>query len=68
MAKNKPNGNDANLGFEEKLWQTADEFRNNMDTTEYKHVVLGLMFLKYVPDTFKELHIKKILGGFGNAL
>jgi hypothetical protein len=31
MAKNKPNGNGVNLGFEEKLWQTADKLRNNMD-------------------------------------
>ena len=36
MAKNKPNGNGANLGFEEKLWQTADKLRNNMDAAEYK--------------------------------
>ena len=42
MAK-KNNG--ANLGFEQKLWQTADKLRNNMDAAEYKHVVLGLIFL-----------------------
>src|SRR3989304_1156863 len=56
MAKNKPNGNGANLGFEEKLWQTADKLRNNMDAAEYKHVVLGLIFLKYISDAFNELH------------
>ncbi len=54
MAKNKPNGNGANLGFEEKLWQTADKLRNNMDAAEYKHVVLGLIFLKYISDAFEE--------------
>lgn len=58
MAKNKPNGNGANLGFEEKLWQTADKLRNNMDAAEYKHVVLGLIFLKYISDAFNELHDK----------
>ena len=38
----------ANLGFEAKLWQMADGLRNNMDAAEYKHVVLGLIFLKYI--------------------
>ncbi len=56
MAKNKPNGNGANLGFEEKLWQAADKMRNNMDAAEYKHVVLGLIFLKYISDAFEEKH------------
>jgi type I restriction-modification system DNA methylase subunit len=36
-----------NLGFEAKLWAAADALRNNMDAAEYKHVVLGLIFLKY---------------------
>ena len=40
------NNNGATLGFEEKLWQAADKMRNNMDAAEYKHVVLGLLFLK----------------------
>lgn len=53
--------NGANLGFEEKLWQTADKLRNNMDAAEYKHVVLGLIFLKYVSDAFSELY-KKLSG------
>ncbi len=44
----------ATIGFEEKLWQAADKLRNNMDASEYKHVVLGLIFLKYVSDTFQE--------------
>lgn len=44
----------ASIGFEEKLWQAADKLRNNMDAAEYKHVVLGLIFLKYVSDTFQE--------------
>jgi type I restriction enzyme M protein len=43
----------ANLGFENKLWQAADALRNNMDAAEYKHVVLGLIFLKYISDAFE---------------
>jgi len=46
----KTNGNGANLGFEAKLWLAADKLRNNMDAAEYKHVVLGLIFLKYISD------------------
>ena len=47
--KSSKNGNSAaNLGFEAKLWLAADKLRNNMDAAEYKHVVLGLIFLKYI--------------------
>src|SRR5699024_11054143 len=46
----------ANIGFEEKLWGMADKLRGSMDASEYKHVVLGLLFLKYVSDSFEELH------------
>lgn len=48
------NGNGTTLGFETKLWQAADKLRNNMDAAEYKHVVLGLIFLKYISDAFLE--------------
>ena len=48
--------NGANLGFEEKLWKAADKLRSNMDAAEYKHVVLGLIFLKYISDAFKEVY------------
>lgn len=48
------NGNGANLGFEEKLWAAADKLRGQMDAAEYKHVVLGLIFLKYISDGFEE--------------
>lgn len=44
----------ANLGFEEKLWSMADKLRGSMDAAEYKHVALGLLFLKYVSDAFEE--------------
>jgi type I restriction enzyme M protein len=50
----KKAGNGANLGFEEKLWQAADKLRGNMDAADYKHVVLGLIFLKYISDAFQE--------------
>ena len=50
------NKNGATLGFEAKLYQAADKLRNNMDAAEYKHVVLGLIFLKYISDTFEEKH------------
>ncbi len=49
-------GTTANVGFEAKLWQTADALRNNMDAAEYKHVVLGLIFLKYISDAFEAKH------------
>ena len=42
--------------FASTLWQTADKLRNNMDAAEYKHVVLGLIFLKYISDAFEEKH------------
>ena len=53
-----PNGknNGATIGFEAKLWQAADKLRNNMDAAEYKHVVFGLIFLKYISDSFEEMH------------
>ena len=50
----KKSSNGANLGFEATLWQAADKLRNNMDAAEYKHVVLGLIFLKYISDAFGE--------------
>ena len=57
-------GTSANLGFEAKLWLAADKLRNNMDAAEYKHVVLGLIFLKYISDTFEE-HQAKLIAGLG---
>ncbi len=45
--------NGANLGFESKLWEMADTMRGYMDASEYKHVVLGLIFLKYISDAFQ---------------
>lgn len=56
MAHGSING--ANLGFESELWRAADALRSNMDAAEYKHVVLGLIFLKYISDAFEEQHAK----------
>ena len=56
--KKAGNGTGANLGFEEQLWRAADALRANMDAGEYKHVVLGLVFLKYVSDAFEEQHAR----------
>ena len=52
----KTNDTAASLGFEAKLWAAADALRNNMDAAEYKHVVLGLIFLKYISDAFEARH------------
>jgi len=54
----KAKSNGAALGFEATLWAAADKLRNNMDAAEYKHVVLGLIFLKYISDAFEERHAK----------
>jgi type I restriction enzyme M protein len=62
MAKtsSKKGDSTATIGFEAKLWLTADKLRNNMDAAEYKHVVLGLIFLKYISDTFAEQRAKLV--------
>ena len=52
--KQKSNG--ATLDFESQLWAAADKLRGHMDASEYKHVVLGLIFLKYISDSFEEVH------------
>ncbi|MBL8425212.1 MAG: N-6 DNA methylase [Candidatus Accumulibacter phosphatis] len=69
MAKTPARKNDssANLGFEAKLWLAADKLRNNMDAAEYKHVVLGLIFLKYISDTFDEHHARLVAGSVAKS-
>jgi len=52
--------NGATLGFEAKLWAAADALRGSMDAGEYKHVVLGLVFLKYISDAFGEHHARLV--------
>jgi type I restriction enzyme M protein len=60
MAKKRTDksGSGANIGFELKLWAAADKLRGHVDPAEYKHVVLGLLFLKYISDAFQQLHDK----------
>jgi len=54
----RPNTTAANVGYEAELWRMADALRGSMDAAEYKHVVLGLIFLKYISDAFEEMHAK----------
>ncbi|MHB8290367.1 MAG: type I restriction-modification system subunit M N-terminal domain-containing protein, partial [Acidimicrobiales bacterium] len=56
MARQSRNGEP--LGFEDTLWKAADKLRGSMDASEYKHVVLGLVFLKYIDDAFTERRSK----------
>ena len=63
MAKRKNNtgksdATSANVGYEAELWQMAYALRGSMDAAEYKHVVLGLIFLEYISDAFEEHHAK----------
>ena len=56
------NGSAAVIGFEAPLWSAADKLRNNMDAAEDKHVVLGLMFLKYVSELERISWLAQIVG------
>lgn len=56
MAKN--NGTNANLSFTAELFKAADKLRGNLEPSEYKHVALGLIFLKYISDAFDEMHAR----------
>lgn len=69
MAKTptKQNDSSAHIGFEAKLWLAADKLRNNMDAAEYKHVVLGLIFLKYISDAFEEHRAKLVAGSVAKS-
>ena len=48
--------------LETQLWKAADKLRKNIDAAEYKHIVLGLMFLKYISDAFEEIYTKLAAG------
>lgn len=58
MARNdtSKNGNGGKLGFEAELFKAADKLRGNMEPSDYKHVALGLIFLKYISDAFEARH------------
>lgn len=60
MAKNMKQEKTADDPLEKKLWKAADKLRKNMDAAEYKHIVLGLIFLKYISDAFEELYQKLV--------
>lgn len=60
MPAKKKTTNGAALGFEQTLWLAADKLRGFMDPAEYKHVVLGLIFLKYISDAFEDLHTRLV--------
>lgn len=55
-AEKKANGNGGNLGFEAEMFRAADKLRGNMEPSDYKHVALGLVFLKYISDAFEAKH------------
>ncbi len=65
MAKAKSTKTTNEEPIEKQLWKTADKLRKNIDAAEYKHVVLGLIFLKYISDAFEELH-NKLKSGKGD--
>jgi type I restriction enzyme M protein len=56
----QPGTTAATVGYEAQLWQMADALRGSMDAAEYKHVVLGLIFLKYISDAFEEQHTRLV--------
>ena len=60
MAKAKKEVKEEQL--ETQLWKSADKLRKNIDAAEYKHIVLGLMFLKYISDAFEEMYVKLVAG------
>ena len=57
--------NTQEIGFEEKIWQAADRMRGHIDPSEYKNVVLGLIFLKYISDRFEQKHAELVEEGEG---
>jgi type I restriction enzyme M protein len=57
--------NSANLGFEKEIFSAADKLRGNIDAAEYKNVVLGLIFLKYISDSFEDRYQELVDEGEG---
>ena len=67
QAKTQAGNSGAVTGYESELWRMADALRGSMDAAEYKHVVLGLIFLKYISDAFEEHHAKVLAEWGGDA-
>ena len=65
MAKKKAD-NTAEIGFEQQIWSAADKLRGNIDASEYKNVVLGLIFLKYISDKFDQRYQELVEEGEGS--
>ena len=59
------NINTADIGFEKEIWKAADLLRGNLDASEYKSVVLGLIFLKYLSDRFEAKYSELLAEGEG---
>ena len=57
--------NTADIGFEKQIWNAACVLRGNMDASEYKGVVLGLIFLKYISDRFEDKYNQLVADGDG---
>lgn len=57
--------NTADIGFEREIWKAADKMRGNIDASEYKSVVLGLIFLKYISDKFETKYRQLVAEGEG---
>lgn len=57
--------NTADIGFEKEIWKAADLLRGNLDASEYKSVVLGLIFLKYISDKFETKYQELVNNGEG---
>ena len=65
MAKKE---NTQEIGFEQQIWKAADKLRGNLDASEYKSVVLGLIFLKYISDKFEERYLELTKASFSCLL
>ena len=64
MAKKKTDT--TSIGFEETIWRAADKLRGNLDAAEYKNVVLGLIFLKFISDRFEAKYEELVNDEYGN--
>lgn len=69
MARTKKEKNIKAKPLEKQLWKAADKLRKNIDAAEYKHVLLGFIFLKYISDSFEEMYekLKEGKGDYASA-
>ena len=57
--------NTSEIGFEKELWKAADKLRGSMDASQYKYIILGLIFLKYLSDIFEQKYRELVAEGDG---